>query len=129
MAIPGGFFGKFFGNTIGNAAGYAIGGAVQKPLEPLLIELEQINWRDAVQRGLSVAPDAVTLALGVAQGQVDEGVARAWAAFTGVGHDQFSALVSIANVGPGMGEAFNLWRRGEINEAGFRRAVKRLGIE
>src|SRR5512142_1751030 len=74
-------------------------------------------------------PDAKTLAAGVAQGQVDPQQAASWAAETGFGGDQFTALVDIANVGPGTAYAFELWRRGVIDEAGFRRAIKRLGLE
>src|SRR5437899_5106528 len=74
-------------------------------------------------------PDALTLAAGVAQGQVNEAAAREWAAENGFGHDAFSALVDIANVGPGIANAYSMWRRGVTNEAGFRRAAKRLGLE
>jgi hypothetical protein len=60
---------------------------------------------------------------------VDEKAARAWAAESGIGDKQFSALVEIANTGPGVAEAFDLWRRGTITEGGFRRAAKRAAIE
>lgn len=76
-----------------------------------------------------VYPDAGRLAEGVSQGQVNEKQARLWASYRGYGDDAFTALVSIANVGPGMAQAFNLWRRTQIDEAGFRRALKRMGLE
>lgn len=76
-----------------------------------------------------VYPEAGTLAAGVAQGQVGEKDARLWASYHGVGDDAFTAMIDIANVGPGVAEAYNLWRRDKTDEAGFRRAVKRLGLE
>jgi hypothetical protein len=38
-------------------------------------------------------------------------------------------MVAIADTGPGMASAFELWRRGKIGEPAFRRALKRNAIE
>jgi len=116
---------RFFGSAISGGAGYAMGAATAPALRPLLQELTNLTW------GLHPVrpPDAGTLASGVAQGQVDPGDAAVWAAQQGIGATAFKALVEIANTGPGVPAAFDLWRRGVIDEPGFRRAVKRQGVE
>lgn len=118
-------FRRFFGNSISTASGVAIGAAINPTLNPLTQDLANRTW--ALHP--DVPPDAYALAEGVAQGQVDEATARAWAAQTGIGDAQFSALVDIANVGPGEQNAYDWLHRGLIGEAGFRRALKREGWE
>jgi hypothetical protein len=102
-----------------------MGAAAVPALVPFSQDLINTAWETHPSHPLLVS----TLALGVAQGQVDAGWAKGEARKTGYDGDNFDALVSIANTGPGIAEAFNLWRRGEIDEAGFRRAVKRQGLE
>jgi hypothetical protein len=116
---------RFVGSNLGQAAAFAIGAATGPAVRPLLQDLTNLTW------GLHPVrpPDAGTLASGVAQGQVDPGDAAVWAAQQGIGAAAFKALVDIANTGPGVPAAFDLWRRGVIDEAGFRRAVLRQGIE
>jgi hypothetical protein len=125
--VPGvrGLLAKFTGGTISGAASYAAGGATARVLTPGLQDLTNEAW----SKHPSVPPDAYALANGVAQGQVDRKRAERWAAQQGIGSDQFAALVDIANVGPGLASAMELWRRDLIDEAGFRRAVKRMGLE
>jgi len=118
-------FGRFFGNTVSTGAGFAFGRASAPALSPAIEKIRQEAWAQYPDR----LPDTSTLAEGVAQGQVDEGSARSWAKHQGYDTPAFDALIAIANVGPGMAQAFNLWRRQQINEAGFRRALKRLGLE
>jgi hypothetical protein len=118
-------FRRFFGNTVGEGAAFAIGAATAPALRPILQDLTNETWSLHPVR----PPDAGTLANGVAQGQVDPGDAAVWAAQQGVGAEAFKALVDIANTGPGVPAAFDLWRRGVIDEQGFRRAVLRQGIE
>lgn len=125
MPSPLGLIRRFGGNVIGNATSYAMGAATADSLRPELQELVNATWKLH-----PVRPPAVgTLALGVAQGQVDAGQAAEWAAEQGFGGTQFAALVDVANTGPGVPVAFDLWRRGIIDEAGFRRAAKRQGLE
>lgn len=76
-----------------------------------------------------IPPPAVLLAEGVAQGQVAKADAYNWAKQQGFDTGQMDAMVSVANVGPGASYAFDLWRRGLIDQAGFNRALKRLGLE
>jgi hypothetical protein len=118
-------FGKFLGNSLSGTISYAAGVATGPVLGPVVQALRnEINSKYAY-----VYPDPGTLAEGVAQGQVDPKDAREWASFHGIGDDAFTALVNIANVGPGAGYAFDLWRRDVIQEPAFRRALKRLGVE
>jgi len=116
---------KFFGRAASEGAGVAIGLTAFPALAPVAQEITNEAWSDYPHK----PPSAMTLAAGVAQGQVNEKKARAWAKQSGYGDEQFTALIDIANVGPGVEAAFELWRRGEIGEPGFRRAVKRLALE
>lgn len=76
-----------------------------------------------------IPPPAILLAEGVAQGQVAKTAAYDWAKQQGFDAAQMDAMVNVANVGPGAAYAFDLWRRGLIDQAGFDRALKRLGLE
>lgn len=108
---------------------YGVGRAAGGVLEPQLQGLKNSSWALITGEGISVPPSPGTLAAGVAQGQIDPKTAALWATYSGVNQETFDALVNIANVGPGSSYAFELWRRGHIDEDGFRRAVKRLGLE
>lgn len=125
IGAAGNLVGRFFGNAISNAFGYGLGAATHKALSPPL----QLIVNDINAAFPFVPPEPGTLALGVAQGQVDEGQARSWAAMHGIGETQMTALIDIATVGPGGSYAFELWRRGVIGDTGFRRALRRLGLE
>lgn len=116
---------KFFGNTISTAAGVAAGSATARALDPALQDLTNAAW----EKHPTVPPDAFVLAVGVAQGQVDPAKAAAWAKQQGIGGEQFAALVDVANVGPGLGYAYDAWRRGLLGDAEFVTALKRQGLE
>lgn len=116
---------RLFGTAVSGAAGFAAGTALGPTLSPLV----RLIANDVNAHFPYVPPSAGTLALGVAQGQVEESQARSWAAMHGIGDNAFTALVNVANTGPGSAYAFELWRRGRIGEPGFRRALRRLGIE
>ena len=125
MPGPLGLIRRFGGNVIGNATSYAMGAATADTLRPELQSL--VNETNKLH---PVRPPAVgTLAIGVAQGQIDLGQATDWAAEQGFGADAFGALVHAADTGPGVPVAFDLWRRNITDEAGFRRACKRQGLE
>lgn len=125
MPSPLGLIRRFGGNVIGNATSYAMGAATADTLRPELQSL--VNETNKLH---PVRPPSVgTLAMGVAQGQVDPGQAAEWASQQGFGADAFAALVDVANTGPGVPVAFDLWRRNVIGEDGFRRAAKRQGLE
>jgi tetratricopeptide (TPR) repeat protein len=116
---------KFFGATASSAAGYAAGLATAPTLAPELQDLVNEAW----QLHSSRVPDAGTLANGVAQRQIDHDLAATWASYHGINRQRFDALVNIANTGPGIPPAFDLWRRGIIDQAGFRKAAGRQGLE
>lgn len=120
-----GIIGKWFGNAISEATAFAAGVAIGPVLGPPVQALKNVTW--AAYPDMPVP--AGMLAEGVAQGQVDPTAAQTWASHQGFGPTQFKAMVDIANTGPGSGYAFELWRRGDIDEAGFKRALLRLGIE
>lgn len=125
MASPLGLLGKFFGNTVSEGAAFAAGIAVAPTLHPVVQAIANEAWAAAPDR----PPDAVTLAMGVAQGQVDPAAATQWARETGFGTEAFAALVDIANTGPPLGSALDAFRRGLLKEAEYRTALKRQGIE
>ncbi len=116
---------KFFGRTASEGAAYAFGVATGPVLAPATETIRQDAWNTHANR----IPSAGTLAEGVAQHQVDEKTARSWAKKQGFDTAAFDALISIANVGPGMAQAFNLWRRKQVDQPGFIRALQRLGLE
>lgn len=124
--MPGlGFLKKFFGNSVSNAAGYAVGGAIESTLVPLLRDLENVTWSENAH----MPPSAYEMAKGVAQGQVTEGDAAAWALQTGHNKDVFDALVNVANVGMPLGNAYDAWRRGLLSDTEFTTQLKRSAIE
>ena len=104
---------------------YIIGIAGAPAVYPYVRSLENIAWAAHPV----MPPPAPLLAQGVAQGQVAKAAAYDWAKQEGFDTAQMDALVNIANVGPGASYAFELWRRGLIDKAGFERALKRLGLE
>lgn len=117
--------GKLFGNAVSSAVGFGAGVAMSPVLGPVVRDIaNKVNSQYSF-----VFPEPGTLATGVSQGQVDRTTAGRWASYWGLGDDAFNALVSIANTGPGVPAAFDLWRRGVIDDGGFRRAAKRGGLE
>lgn len=105
--------------------GYALGTAAGPALSPFVQDLENTAWTLNPVR----PPEAVLLAEGVAQGQVDPADAYKWAEETGFGRKQMDALVNIANVGPALGYAFEAWRRGFLTDTEFETALRRTGLE
>lgn len=124
-ATGGKLIGKLFGNAVSSAIGFGAGVAMAPALGPVVRDISNsVNSKYAF-----VFPEPGTLANGVAQGQIDAKKAGRWASYWGVGDAAFAALVEIANTGPGVPTAFDLWRRGVIEEPAFRRAAKRQGLE
>ncbi len=117
--------GRFFGNTVSTAGGFAAGIATAPTLAPGLQDIANTAW--GVHQSMPL--DAFGLAEGVAQGQVAYDWAQHEATNTGISKARFDVLVAIANTGPGVGEAYRMWRRGVIDPAGFRRAAQRAGLE
>jgi hypothetical protein len=115
----------FVGGAISTGAGFAVGAATAPTLRPILQDLENVTWEAHPSRPVP----AGLLASGVAQGQIPSGWAYDEAKRTGINGDRFSNLIAAANTGPGVPAAFDLWRRGVIDADGFRRAVRRQGLE
>lgn len=125
MAIPLKGLNDLTGESAAAAIGFGLGVALGRALEPLATKLSYEAWATAPIR----VPDAGVLAAGVAQGQVDEAAARAWAESHGFGGDAFQALVDIANIGPPIGLAMQALRRGTISDVQFETALRRAGLE
>jgi len=107
------------------AVGVGVGTAVSDIVEPKLRAFR--NRQSAAHPDLP--PDVMALAEGVAHGQLADAPARQWAAEHGFNDAAFSALVRVADTGPGVAYAFELWRRDRIGETAFRRALKRAALE
>ena len=105
--------------------GFALGNAAEPALVPYVQSISNEAWAAHAVR----PPDARLLAEGVAQGQVAHDLAYGWAKEQGFDAARMDAMVDVANVGPGASLAFELWRRGLIDQAGFQRALKRMGLE
>lgn len=125
IGAAGGIVGKWFGSAISEATAFAAGIAIGPVLGPPVQALQNTTWAAYPDKPVPVG----VLAEGVAQGQIPQDQAQTWASNQGFGPTQFKAMVDAANVGPGSGYAFDLWRRGVIDQAGFERALLRLGIE
>lgn len=120
-----GLIGRFFGNTVSEAAAFAAGVALGPVLGPPVELTRQKVWANFAVK----VPDVGVLAAGLAQGQIDEKDARPWAKANGFDTAAFDALIAIADGGPGVAAAFELWRRDLIDDAAFGRALKREAIE
>lgn len=107
------------------AIGEGVGGAIADVVEPRLQNFKNAQWADNPH----VPPDVMALAEGVAAGHLTYDAALPVAKLSGFGEPAFPALVKIAHSGPGTAYAFELWRRGKIGEAAFRRALKRASLE
>lgn len=104
---------------------FALGQGAAPAIEPFAQAITNEAWSLHAVR----PPDAFVLAEGVAQGQVAKAAAYAWAKQQGFDTSQMDALVSIANVGPPLGLAYEAWRRGALSDADFETALRRTGLE
>lgn len=120
-----GLLAKFFGRTASEGAAFAMGSAVAPALRPLVQDIYNATWATHPTRPV----DPMTLAVGVAKGKVTPANGAAEAAKSGIDGTNFDRLVAIAGESPGTAIAFQLWRRGVIGEAGFRRAIQREELD
>ena len=116
---------RFFGSAGSQAVGVAFGATAIPALLPAVQYLENEAWSLHPDK----PPDAVLLAQGVAQGQVDPDSAKQWAREQGFGDAAWTALVDVANVGPALGYAYEARRRKRLTDAELETAFKRQGIE
>lgn len=117
-------FARFFGRTVSEAAAFGAGVALGPTLAPVVRGLENETWTHYPVK----PPDAMRMAAAVAEGKVDSAEAYTWASYNGYGKDAMDAMVAAATAGPALGLAYSGWRRGELSDAEFALAVKRLGI-
>lgn len=118
------FWSKFFGSAGSQAAGFAIGLTAVPALEPGVQEIVNTAWSAAPVKPLPLVP----MAQGVATRKIDDGYARGQAAMLGVSGDRFEQLVAVFEQGPGVSAAFELWRRGLTDAAGFENALREEGL-
>ena len=104
---------------------YIIGIAGAPAVYPYVRSLENIAWASHAV----MPPPAPLLAQGVAQGQVGQDPAYAWAKQQGFDTSQMDAMVAVANVGMPLGSAYRSWRRGDLTDTQFQIQLNRLGIE
>jgi hypothetical protein len=124
--IPGAAkFGRFFGSAASTGAGFAIGVATAPTLDPILQDISNKAWSLHPDKRV----DVITLANGVAQGQIPLDWAIEEAAQTGFDEKRLKHIVEAATVGPGLAQALYLWRRDLITAPAFRRALVRAGLE
>lgn len=120
-----GLLAKFFGRTASEGAAFAVGTAVAPALRPIVQDIYNEAWATHPTRPV----DAALLAEGVSTRQLDRAWARAEAALTGIDGGRFDRMVLAFDTGPGVPTALRLWRRGLLDEAGFRKAAGREGLE
>lgn len=115
---------QFLGNAVSEAAAFAAGLAIAPVLHPVVQSLTNEAWKLDPTRPL----DAQLIAEAVARGKLTPEVGRGEALLTGISNSRFDSLVEILHGGPGIAQAFELWRRGEIQEGQFRGALRLLHI-
>lgn len=104
----------------GGAVATAAADAIAPELEPL----KQTAWRNAPYRVLDPRT-AADLYLTEIPSDVDE---QDDAARSGIGSARFAALVELLKQYPGASELLDLWRRGEIDQTDFTRALRRQRV-
>ncbi len=97
-----------FGIAVGTGVGAAAAGAITPGIQEVVNEA----WATHPVK----PPGAGLLAAGVAEGHITRAQALGWAHQTGFGDAQFDAMIAIAREGPGVPRAFELWRRGAIED-------------
>ncbi len=116
---------RFFGSAGSQAVGVGLGTTAVPALIPAAQYLINQAW--------DLYPDhpliAAQLAVGVATGELTEANAVKEARLTGINEDRFKMLVKVADTGPGVARAFDLWRREDIDDTRFKAALKKEGME
>ena len=116
---------RFFGRTASEGAAYAFGVATGPVLAPATETIRQEAWSTYKSRALSwgdvagiVAEDVEQAAWGSAE------VGR-----TGLNEERFQALLGEALNAPGLSELYQMWRRGQIDDAGFAHGLRKAKLE
>lgn len=115
---------QFLGNAVGEAAAFAAGLAVAPVLRPVVQSLANEAWSLDPARPI----DAQLIAEAVARGKIDLALGAKEAKLTGVSSSRFASLVDFVHTGPGLAQAFELWRRGAIDQGQFEQALRLLHV-
>jgi hypothetical protein len=118
-------FSKFLGRTASEGAAFAFGVATAPVLHPAVRELENLAWAQYQSRPLDAGAAAAIVAEDVEQAAWGAGEASQ----TGVNQERFNALLGEALNAPGIGELYELWRRGEITDADFAHGLRKGKLE
>src|SRR5438128_2978049 len=121
MASLGGI-GSFFKQHLFS---FALGTAAAPALEPFVRPLVNDAWAAAPSHPIDPLSAASVVAEDVAG--FDWGVGQAEQ--SGISAPNFAALYGAALSAPELGELYNLWRRGEIDDGGFIRGLRKTRLE
>jgi hypothetical protein len=117
--------GRFFGRTASEGAAYAFGVATGPVLAPATETIRQQAWQQYQSRVLGLGDIAGIVAEDVElQGWGEDEASR-----IGINKERFDALLGEALNAPGLGELYQLWRRGEIDDAGFAHGLRKAKFE
>jgi hypothetical protein len=116
---------RFFGRTASEGAAFALGVAVGPVLAPAVRELENTAWSTYTTRPLSPGDAAEIVAEDVALQPWGE----AEASLTGVDAERFDKLMQAVRNAPDLGSAFELWRRGLVDDGDFEHALRKARLE
>jgi hypothetical protein len=116
---------KFFGRTASEGAAYAFGVATGPVLAPATESIRQEAWMHYATRAL-LPGDVAGI---VAEDVKLQSWGEAEAARTGLNQERFDALLGEALNAPGIGNLYELWRRGEIDDAGFAHGLRKAKLE
>ena len=116
---------RFFGRTASEGAAYAFGVATGPVLAPATETIRQEAWSLYQSRALGWGDVAGIVAEDVEQ--QDWGVSEV--ARTGLNKERFDALLGEALNAPGLGELFQMWRRGQITDSDFAHGLRKAKLE
>jgi hypothetical protein len=116
---------KFFGRTASEGAAFALGVATGPVLYPAVREIEQ----EANKLYPSAALDPGDAAEIVAEDVELRGWGAEQAERHGLNGERFDALTNAIRNAPGLPDLLALWRRGEIDAAGFVHGLRKARLE
>lgn len=104
---------------------FALGNAAAPALRPFVASLENEAWA-----AHPVAPPTIyTIGPAAARGKVALEQAKQWAHESGSSDAVLAAVMNGSLVGPDLADLFELWRRQEIDQAGFELGLTTLGFQ
>jgi len=116
---------KFFGRTASEGAAFALGVATGPVLYPAVREIESLAWQQYASKPLEAGDVAGIVAEDVEQ--TPWGIEEA--SRTGIDETRFRSLLGEALNAPGIGELYQLWRRGAISAEQFAHGLRKAKLE